>query len=528
MAPDADQQLRSPTRTSPINDMLRHLQANGDHDPDGKKRKYVHLSTDQFSVLLQCFQQQQADISKFLRAAPSSTNDIMAGQQFTSSHSSTSSRVELPTYYNNAKYEDIIYKPLRPTFDGSPNGLILFLNWLDIRRQDEGWYPITFIPVENEKLDILCHFTLISEDTITTNATACGTSPMVTVDKHNIDHPTYNSRVLAKLLLASVTDDFSVTVIHRVPQDLRNDGPLILWTICNNIHCNNIALVETIKAKIRTATLSQFHDEIPKYIIFLRDNLWLITAATDECTSNNDLLTYIFQQLQLCEIQGFKKAIQDWHVEYLEAKLPDLTPTKLLKMADDKMQILQHTGQWKMVEPPAVMTLKAELNRQQQENKSLVQHLIAHLGKLSEQHHYNKRGSPGETHHPYPQWMRTAPKSFHDTLQMNRKQYTWCTKCRRGQGLWVWTHTVDTHQDGFCRNRHLQETNQGYRSNKVRCAQGAVNGTLYPPPYKPVPASSAQLHAQLSLTDYLDSYFASDTATLPPDSRPSPDTAYDG
>jgi hypothetical protein len=74
-------------------------------------------------------------------------------------------------------------------------------------------------------------------------------SPTVSNDKHTVDHPTYNARVLGRLLLRSITDDFSIMIINRIPHDFRNDGPLILWTICNNIHRNNVAFIETIKTK---------------------------------------------------------------------------------------------------------------------------------------------------------------------------------------------------------------------------------------------------------------------------------------
>jgi hypothetical protein len=56
--------------------------------------------------------------------------------------------------------------------------------------------------------------------------------------------------------------------------------------------------------------------------------------------------------------------------------MPDLTSTKLLKMADDEMQILKHTGQWKETEHPGIMALKLELQQQKKESKKMVQHLV--------------------------------------------------------------------------------------------------------------------------------------------------------
>jgi hypothetical protein len=44
----------------------------------------------------------------------------------------TSTTVRPPSYYNNAKYEDIACKPIKPLYDGSEDQLIPFLTLLDI------------------------------------------------------------------------------------------------------------------------------------------------------------------------------------------------------------------------------------------------------------------------------------------------------------------------------------------------------------------------------------------------------------
>jgi hypothetical protein len=203
-----------------------------------------------------------------------------------------------------------------------------------------------------------------------TEAKLCWFSPTVMTDKHSVDHPTYNARVLARLLLCSFTDDFSVTIINRLPQDYRNDGPLILWMICRNIHRNNIAFVETIKTKIRESNVSQFGGDICKYIIHIKDNLRLITT-TDTSSEHNDLLTHILLQLCASPIKPFKEAMQQLHINYLEAKLPNLTPLTLHKQADDKAQILKHAGQWTDTETPAVMALQSALEQQKFESAKL-------------------------------------------------------------------------------------------------------------------------------------------------------------
>ncbi|MFN9983839.1 MAG: hypothetical protein ACK53Y_28190, partial [bacterium] len=111
--------------------------------------------------------------------------------------------------------------------------MIPFLNRLDIRRQDESWYPVTFVTINTKTYDLLRHFTEIGESVILAEAKLRWSSPTLQQDKFAINHPTYQARVLAKLLLASLADEFSVTIIHRVGVQYRNDGVVILWTICN-------------------------------------------------------------------------------------------------------------------------------------------------------------------------------------------------------------------------------------------------------------------------------------------------------
>jgi hypothetical protein len=229
-------------------------------------------------------------------------------------------------------YEDIISKPLKPLYNGSSEQLIPFLNRLDIRRQDEGWYPVTFLTIQGTKYDLIRNFATIDESVMLQDAKLRWMSPQVSVNKHTIDHPTFNARVLARLLLGSITNHFCITIISRIPQEYQNDGPLILWLICNNIHHNNIAFIESIKKRVRESTLLQFGDDVPKYILHIKDSLRLITTSNMNTTTHNDLLVYLFAQLQLCKVPLFKEAIDAWHIAYLEAKPPGINPESLLKM----------------------------------------------------------------------------------------------------------------------------------------------------------------------------------------------------
>jgi hypothetical protein len=103
-------------------------------------------------------------------------------------------------------------------------------------------------------------------------------SATVHTDKHTIGHITCHARLLAKCLLASIGDDFTLTLMNRIPQEYRNDGTYMLWAITSNIYRNNIAFVENIREKIATAMLATHGNDLEKYLIFIKNNLRMIIA----------------------------------------------------------------------------------------------------------------------------------------------------------------------------------------------------------------------------------------------------------
>jgi hypothetical protein len=161
----------------------------------------------------------------------------------------------IPSYYNNAKYEEISCKPIRSAYDGTADALLPFLNRLDLRRQSEDWADAKYITIEGVKIDFTTHFTKVPEDTIQAHAKTRWASITVSTDKHTVGHATFYARLLSIVLFNSVSEEVYTTIMHRIPQDLRNDGTLILWTVCNNVYRNNITFTENIRDKIRVATL---------------------------------------------------------------------------------------------------------------------------------------------------------------------------------------------------------------------------------------------------------------------------------
>jgi hypothetical protein len=50
-----------------VTNVLHSIQEPPEEEPTRKKQRFVHLTTDQFTTLLQCYEKQQQDITSLLR-----------------------------------------------------------------------------------------------------------------------------------------------------------------------------------------------------------------------------------------------------------------------------------------------------------------------------------------------------------------------------------------------------------------------------------------------------------------------------
>jgi hypothetical protein len=108
-----------------INDLLRQIGESPLAPDPVTDTSTSSLSQDHLSALLSLIQQQQHTID-----ALNNPPTLLAPTTHIPQPSLSNRRP--PEYYNNAKYEDIISKPLKPLYDGSSEQLIPFLNRLDI------------------------------------------------------------------------------------------------------------------------------------------------------------------------------------------------------------------------------------------------------------------------------------------------------------------------------------------------------------------------------------------------------------
>lgn len=117
----------------------------------------------------------------------------------------------------------------------------------------------------------------------------------------------------------------------------------------------------------------------------------LITSTDPSQEQHLDLLHPIFKQLLQCKVPNFLRFIEDKQREYIDNKLPSLTPLTLLEFAESQIRLLQHSKQWNTKETiPDIMALQLELQtqrdqllQQQRDHDILINCLVANVSQLN-------------------------------------------------------------------------------------------------------------------------------------------------
>jgi hypothetical protein len=97
-------------------------------------------------------------------------------------------------------------------------------------------------------------------------------------------------------------------LFRRIPKPLHKGGVLLLWTLCHDIHRNNITFVYNIKVTIQTTTFLQCDKDIEKYIAQTQDNLALFTSTDMSQDQHLDLIHPLFEKLLQCTVPNFMRS----------------------------------------------------------------------------------------------------------------------------------------------------------------------------------------------------------------------------
>jgi hypothetical protein len=348
--------------------------------------------------------------------------------------------------WDNAKIEQIICSGLKPAYDGSPEKLIPTMNLINIRRNNEVWFPATFIIQDQKKLDLVMNFSQIKEATVLAQAKRLWSVPDAPLQSHTRGTVTYFNRLLGVFLMNSLTPEFAATLHSRIDPEFCSDGPLLLHVMCQHIHRNHLAFVESIKNKIWQASLQEYGNDVPKYLRFLTENLRLISSTGASEAAHNDLIPHLLLQLRGTSIPMFQQTILKWQREFFKGSL-SLTPTKLISDADQECRILQHAGQWVETIDPSVMAMQAQLYSTKTKSGALFQSIAANLSSITHKQRETSKISKGQHYtQDTPDWLLKPPTHQGQIKHFNGRDWHYCTKCGR-QGRWVCTHTDATHRD---------------------------------------------------------------------------------
>ena len=341
--------------------------------------------------------------------------------------------------FSIAKSEYYISQGLTYKFDGDHEKLAPWIKKFKALRTNALWRDATYITINNTRYDILTDFTKIKETSIKQQAKERWAPDNQAKSLKPANTKYFYPRILGKVVISSITDDFYTTLQNYTGDELASDGPLLLWLILTHFHASTVTYQEQLKQQIRSRTLASDHkDDIESYLVWLRHTIDILHTTT-QIDNHTDLLTPIFNQLLTSKSSRFRRIVEDWHLEYhSEEKV--FTLLSLVEAADKKCKALRQSNQLYTAADSEIFAMEATIK----------QPTSAHHGK-----HTGAKGRLSGTHRPpKPAWYNTPPSDPNQTHRFDDRVWHWCPKCGE-HGKWVCTHTPDKHQDNYVKKRKI-------------------------------------------------------------------------
>jgi hypothetical protein len=330
--------------------------------------------------------------------------------------------------------EHYISQGLVSKFDGKHETLAPWIKKFRTLRSNALWKEATYIKVGDKRYDILSDFTKIKEDTIKLQATSRWTPEEQLKSLHPEHSDLFYARILGKVVISSITDEFYTTLQNYAGDELASDGPLLLWLILTHFHTSTVTYHDSLKQQIRTRDLASDHQhDIESYLIWLRHQIDVLrSTSVSPHDTHADLLDPIFQQLLATKSSRFKRIVEDWHLEY-HTEERNFTPTTLVDLADKKCKALRHSTQLYSPQDTELLALATT------------------PAPTSGTTHPTK--SSKATHRlPRPAWYTTPPTNPLQTHQFDNRTWHLWLKCGNG-GKWVCTHSAAQHSDTYVKKR---------------------------------------------------------------------------
>ena len=260
-------------------------------------------------------------------------------------------------------------------------------------------------------------------------------------------------RILGKVIVDSITEDFYTILQNYAGDELAGDGPFLLWLLLTHFHTSTNTYQQQVKQHIRSRSLAKDHGEdVESDLLWLRHQLDILQATTTGgIEANPDLLDPIFAQLLTTKSTRLPRIVEDWDSSY-HTKDKNFTPLSLVEDTDKKCRALRQSDQlYSSVDTEIIALLCAKVKPQQQQGGLTKPTLTADNSSSQKKGGYVKHRAHNQGT-VRPAWFDRPPDNPNQTHNHENRVWRWCPKCG-DNGKWVCTHTATTHTDNFVKKR---------------------------------------------------------------------------
>jgi hypothetical protein len=263
-----------------------------------------------------------------------------------------------------ARLEHFLCQGLSSKFDGSPEKLPTWLlKFKDLREQHPWRSAIYFTPAPNaESLDLLTDFLKVKEPDIRAQA-KLRWQTVAKQESYKANTPEFYARILGRVIVNSISDDFHTTLQTRAGPHVSNDGPLLLWLLLNHFHSSTITYAAQLSETIRNRSLQEHHNhDVESYIIWLQQHLNTLQSIDPTSLADKATTEAIFRQLLSTTCPALQRIVEEWYIEYHSETLP-LDPIVLSDKTSKRIHILKTVGKLNdTATNPEIMALKARID----------------------------------------------------------------------------------------------------------------------------------------------------------------------
>jgi hypothetical protein len=213
-----------------------------------------------------------------------------------------------------ARVEFYISQGLTFKFDGTHENLTPWIKKFKALRGNALWREAIYLQYEGQIYDILTEFTKIKESYIKPQARQRCTQENQAKSLKPEHTTLFYARILGKVVISSVTDEFYTILQNYAGDNLAGDGPFLLWLILPRFHTSTITYQEQLKTQVCSRSLVADHQEdVESYL--------LTTKST-----------------------RLQRLVEDWHLSY-HSEEKEFTAKSLVEDADKKCKALRQSNQ---------------------------------------------------------------------------------------------------------------------------------------------------------------------------------------